>query len=140
MRRHLSLFLALVTLALTSAPTTRAHDAAPGIVRQLLTSEVLPNVPGHSLTALKLVLPPGAIAAPHRHEAFVFVYLLEGQVRSQLNEEPPMDYVTGESWVEAPNALHTLTQNLSETKAATLLVVFVAQEGATLTTSGAIDQ
>lgn len=108
------------------------------ISRALTAQSELPNVPGHALTAVTVTLAPGAAAAPHSHDAFVFVYVLEGAVRSQLDDEDPRDFSSGESWIEPPGVLHTLTQNLSETRPAKLLAVFVAKSGASLTTSGPI--
>ena len=99
----------------------------------------LPNVPGHNLTAVKIDLAPGVSVPSHQHEAFVFVYVLAGTVRSSLDDEEPVGYSVGESWVEPPGAVHSLTENLSDTEPAQILAVFIAEEGATLTTSGKID-
>ncbi len=115
-----------------------ADETRNGVTRHLLAEETLPIIPGHTLTAVTVQLDPGNISAPHKHNAFVFVYLLEGKVRSQLDSETPVDYTAGESWIEPPGAVHTLTQNLSETETAKMLVVFVSKNGAKLTTSGNI--
>jgi len=131
---------ALILAAAAAPGAPLAQQAPDGIARQLLAREALPNVPGHVLTAATVRLPPGKVAAPHRHEAFVFVYLLRGNVRSQLDGEAPVDYAAGDSWIEPPHALHSLTQNLSESEAAELLVVFISRDKDRLTTSGPIAQ
>ncbi len=115
-----------------------AHESGEDITRALLLREAIPSLANHELTAVTVQLPPSAVAAPHRHEAFVFVYVLEGRVRSQLDEGPPVDFTAGDSWIEPAGVLHSLTQNLSDSESATLLAVFVAQQGARLTTSGEI--
>lgn len=87
----------------------------------------LPNVAGKSLIAVEVSFPPGTVAAPHRHpkSAFLYVYVLSGIIRSQVEGEPAHTYHAGESWSEAPGAHHILAANPSKTKAAKLLAVFV---------------
>lgn len=125
----------IVTVAAWPSSAPLGHDSGDGIARELLAAEALANAPGYRLTAVTVELPPGEIAAPHRHEAFVFVYVIEGRVRSQLDDQPPLDYRAGDTWIEQPGAIHSLTQNLSSTEAAKLLAVFVSKEGARLRTS-----
>lgn len=82
-----------------------------------------------------MVFPPGAVSAPHRHgEAFLYAYVLEGEVRSQIEGQPAHAYTIGESWTEKPGDHHVLTENVSKTTPARLLVVFVANTGAALKT------
>lgn len=108
---------------------------SPGVERQVVTAAALPNLPGHSLTAVTVELAPGVTVPAHRHEGFVFVYVLEGTVRSQLDDGAALDYAAGTSWVEPPGTLHSLTQNPSQTESAKVLAVFVAKDGARLTTA-----
>jgi len=134
------LFFCLILLSV-AGPISAASSTEVirnGVARKLIAKEALPNIPGHILTAVTVQLNPGKIAAPHKHDAFVFVYLLEGRVRSQLGGDAPVDYTAGDSWTEPPGSLHTMTQNLSKTEFAKLLAVFVSKKGAKLTTSGSI--
>lgn len=103
-----------------------------GVTHQLVTAQKLPNVPGDSFTAVRVDLAPGALSPSHRHPGFVFAYVLSGTVRSQLGNGPAVDYHAGQSWVEPPGTLHTLTQNPSAAEAASLLAVWVAPDGAKL--------
>src|ERR1700749_3801133 len=96
----------------------------------------LPNVEGKVLTTVEVNFAPGARADPHRHgQAFVYAYVLEGSVRSQLGGEAARIYHVGESWFEPPGAAHVLTQNMSAKKPARLLVVFVSDAGEPLRTA-----
>lgn len=98
-----------------------------------LLQQALPNVKGKTFTSAIVALPPGATALPHRHgQAFVYAYVLEGTVRSKLDDKPVTTYHQGENWVEQPGAHHVLTENASRTKPAKLLVVFVSDTGAKL--------
>jgi len=93
----------------------------------------IPNLPGTSFTSAIVSFPPGAKAVPHRHgEAFVYAYVLSGAVRSQLDDGPVKVYRTGEDWYEAPGAHHKVTENVSNSKPARLLVVFISPTGAPL--------
>ena len=106
----------------------------------MLLQEAIGNMPGHELTAITVELVPGNKSPAHSHETFVFVYVLEGNVRSQLGSEEAIDYAAGDSWIEPPGAIHTLTENLSNSKPAKLLAIFVGKKNAQLTTSGTISQ
>jgi quercetin dioxygenase-like cupin family protein len=94
---------------------------------------LLPNVKGKTFTSEIVYFPPNARVAPHRHgSAFVYAYVLEGTVRSQLAGEPVRTYHQGQNWVESPGAHHLLTENISRTKPAKLLVIFISNTGAKL--------
>ena len=108
------------------------------VERKTVSAQALSNIPGHSLTAVTIELGPGVTVPAHRHDAFVFVYVLEGIVRSQLDDADVVDYAAGESWVEPLGVTHSLTQNPSDTENAKVLAIFVAKSGAELTTSGEI--
>jgi quercetin dioxygenase-like cupin family protein len=98
-----------------------------------LFEQPLPNVKGKTFTSAIVYFPPNARAAPHRHgSAFVYAYVLEGTVRSQLAGEPVRTYHQGQYWVEPPGAHHLLTENTSRTKPAKLLVIFISNTGAKL--------
>lgn len=117
-----------------AAPTTTAAPAATSeAASETLTpliEQALPNVPGKTFTSTVVSFPPGARAVPHRHgEAFVYAYVLEGSVRSAVDDNPVTTYRAGENWVEQPGAHHPVTENASDTDPAKLLVVFVSNTG-----------
>jgi quercetin dioxygenase-like cupin family protein len=117
----LSWFTAAVPV---SAESTKTETVSP------LMQMDLPNVPGKTFTSVIVAFPPGGRAAPHRHgQAFVFAYVLEGSVRSQLDLEPAGTYAAGQSWSEPPGAHHLVTENVSATLPAKLLVVFISDKG-----------
>ena len=117
--------------ATTPMPTTASQPPTETLTP--LLQQALPNVQGKTFTSAIVDFPPGARAAPHRHgEAFVYAYVLEGTVRSQLDDEPISTYHQGENWVEQPGAHHVLTENTSQTERARLLVVFVSNTGDSL--------
>ncbi|MER7084027.1 Cupin domain protein [Saccharopolyspora kobensis] len=111
----------------TGVPVT---TAPPAETLTPLLQQALPNAQGKTFTSSIVDFPPGARATPHRHgEAFVYAYVLEGTVRSRLNDQPTSTYHQGQNWVEQPGAHHVLTENASTTDRARLLVVFVSNTG-----------
>ena len=110
--------------------------AGPRSQASKIFEQVMPNVPGKSLTAVVVDFPLGAASPPHHHAAsgFIFAYVLSGSVRSQLEGGPVEVYRTGESWWEPPAAHHVVSANASSTEPARLLAVIVADTGAQLTT------
>lgn len=125
---------AAIVAAMTAGGGVLASPAPTETLRPLV-QEALPDVPGYGLTAVEVGFLPGAKAVPHRHgKAFLFVHVLAGSVRSQIEGQPVRTFRTGESWTEKPGDHHVLTENASAKEAARLLVVFIAPEGAALKT------
>ncbi|MDT7619592.1 MAG: hypothetical protein QOF99_493 [Pseudonocardiales bacterium] len=117
----------------TPAATTATASAHPAETLAPLLQQVLPNVQGKTFTSAIVTFPPAARAVPHRHgDAFVYAYVLEGAVRSQLEGEPMRTYHQGENWTEQPGAHHVVTENTSPSAPAKLLVVFISTTGAEL--------
>lgn len=114
-----------------SGPRADAAPAEhPSETLSPLFQQALPNVPGKTFTSAIVTFPPAARAAPHRHgDAFVYAYVLEGTVSSQLEGEPAHVYHQGENWSEQPGAHHLSTENTSASEPAKLLVVFIATTG-----------
>ncbi|MGJ8628253.1 MAG: cupin domain-containing protein [Sulfitobacter sp.] len=108
------------------------HGAA-GVHRELLHQSALPDIPDHIVTALTIEIAPGSVVGAHRHGGFVYVYLLEGRMRSQMEGEEPVEYSAGQSWIEQAGALHTHTENPSKTDPAKFLAVIYSKEDAVIT-------
>ncbi|MGE0665983.1 MAG: cupin domain-containing protein [Sphingomonadales bacterium] len=113
----------LATLAVTPA---RAEDTPKRSVT-VVFDHVLPNVPGKSMKGVLVEYGPGASSRSHRHppSAFIYATVLEGAIRSQVNDDPERVYRAGESWAEKPGDHHRVSANASDTEPAKLLAVFV---------------
>jgi hypothetical protein len=57
--------------------------------------------------------------------------VLEGEIRSQVNDGPVTTYKAGQSFSELPGDRHGVSANASETKPAKLLAVFVVDTNET---------
>ena len=123
--------LAVIIALAMFAGTARAEDP---VVKPVL-SEKLPNVPGKSVTAVVVSYAPGGKSVSHRHAGSVFVYVLSGQIRSENSATGPAKvYQAGETFFEPPGSEHLVSENASASEPASLLAVFVADDGAKLTT------
>ena len=77
---------------------------------------------------------PGGFTRAHRHAGSVTAYITKGEIRSQLAGGPVETFKVGQSFFEPPGATHLISANASTTEPAELIAVFVADEGAQLTT------
>ena len=118
----------LAAAAALLATNVAAHDEiAPGAKVSVVFDQALPNVPGKSLRTVLVEYAPGAGSPSHRHPASAFIYarVLEGAIRSKVNDEPEKTYKAGESWTEKPGDHHQVSHNASDTEPAKLLAIFV---------------
>ncbi len=99
-----------------------------------ITSHALPNVPGKRVTIVRVFYGPGGFTRGHRHAGSVTAYVTKGEIRSQLAGGPIETFKVGQSFFEPPGATHLVSANASNTEPAELIAVFVADEGAQLTT------
>ncbi len=99
-----------------------------------ITSHALPNVPGKRVTIVRVFYGPGGFTRAHRHAGSVTAYVTKGEIRSQLAGGPVETFKVGQSFFEPPGATHLVSANASTTEPAELIAVFVADEGAELTT------
>jgi len=93
----------------------------------------LPNVPGKSIKGVLVEYGPGGFSAGHTHakSAFIYATVLEGAIRSQVNDGPVTTYTAGQSFSELPGDRHGVSANASKTKPAKLLAVFVVDTNET---------
>src|SRR5207244_7431195 len=83
--------------------------------------------PCKSMKGVLVEYPPGGASPAHTHPASAFIYatVLEGAVRSKVNDGPEQVYRAGESFAELPGDRHGVSKNASTTAPARLLAVFV---------------
>ena len=118
------------------APLCAVGDSAgstPDVVEPI-ASYALPNVPGKRVTIVRVFYGPGGFTRAHRHAGSVTAYITRGEIRSQLGGGPVETFKVGQSFFEPPGATHLVSANASNTEPAELIAVFVADEGAQLTT------
>jgi quercetin dioxygenase-like cupin family protein len=116
----------LIAGAALLAANAAAEETKVSKVTQIFDRE-LPNVPGKSMRAVLVEYGPGASSPSHRHppSAFIYATVLEGEIRSKVNDDPEHVYKAGEAWTEKPGDHHQVSANASATEPARLLAIFV---------------
>src|SRR5690242_21831567 len=126
----------LLSLVVACLPFASARADAPEAKSAKVTlvyDHELPNVPGKSMKGVLVEYGPGGYSPGHTHprSAFIYATVLEGAIRSQVNDEPVKTYTAGQSFSELPGDRHAVSANASETKPAKLLAVFVVDTSET---------
>jgi len=112
----------------TGTPNPAARSAAP-----LLLEQDLPEMPGKEVILLTVTTPPGGASPPHRHDAEVFVYMLEGSITMQVDGQPPVTLGPGQTFHESPSDIHRQSANTSATQPAKFLVFMIKDKGKPIT-------
>jgi quercetin dioxygenase-like cupin family protein len=120
--------LTLIVCALVATVGVRsgiAADEGPKVT--LVYEHALPNVPGKSIKGVHVEYGAGVASTAHTHpkSAFIYATVLEGAIRSSVNNGPVVTYRAGESFSEMPGDRHSVSENASKTEPAKLLAVFV---------------
>ena len=116
---------AYAAIAIATAVPAAAHGVGETVTPHF--RQAIPNIPGKSLVTLVVDYAPGGASPSHIHSqsAFIFAYVLSGEIESQVNDGPRRVYRAGESFHETPGSRHPVSRNASKTKPARLLAVFV---------------
>jgi len=88
---------------------------------------------GQEMRIQTIDLAPGQASQPHRHNAHVFVYVLEGTVEMQVRGGPLMRLGPGEVFHENPDDIHQVSRNASDTEPAKFVVHMLKKQGAPVT-------
>ncbi len=93
-------------------------------------SKDLTGLPGKEGLMITVVYPPGSSDPIHRHNAYGFIYVLEGSIVMQVRGGKRVTLTPGQTFYEGPNDVHIVGRNASQTKPAKFLVFFVKDKGA----------
>lgn len=109
--------IVISALALGGIASVQAADAPP------VNAIGLPDIPDNQeMRIITVELAPGQASPPHRHNAHVFVYVLEGTVEMQVRGGPLMRLVPGDTFYESPDDIHEVGRNVSNTAPARFVV------------------
>ena len=128
---HLSLLITFLLVTTTvTAHELEQGNVSPGVnnvsINQVF-DQPIPNIPGKSLKAVVVEYGPDGATPGHTHakSAFIFAYILEGAIESQVNNGPVKTYTAGQSFSENPGDFHAVSRNARGDTNAKLLAVFV---------------
>jgi quercetin dioxygenase-like cupin family protein len=130
MRRNAFVFVSMCLSMFLSGAVPA--DAPPAAVKQLMTKD-LTGAAGKEVLVSTVTYPPGGASPPHRHDAQVFVYVLEGELIMQVQGGPKVTLKPGETFYESPSDVHSVSANASQTAPAKFLVFIIKDKGAPTT-------
>jgi quercetin dioxygenase-like cupin family protein len=107
-----SLLVATLPFGSVLADAPKSKNAKVTLVYQ----HELPNVPGKSIKGVLVEYGPGGYSPAHTHpkSAFIYATVLEGAIRSQVNDGPVTTYKAGQSFSELPGDRHGVSANASQ--------------------------
>lgn len=125
--RRILIATAVCAASLLAAHAAETPSAAPLAKITIVFDQALPNVPGKSMKGVLVEYGPGGSSPAHIHapSAFIYATVLEGAIRSQVNDGPAKVFRKGENFSEKPGDRHAVSANASDTEPAKLLAVFV---------------
>jgi len=128
-------YLLIAILLLASLPAGGAAQSAPprSVGKDLMTQDLI-DLAGKQAVVRANEYPPGTSNPPHRHNAHVFLHLLEGQLIVQVKGGQPVTLKPGDTYYESPADIHVVSRNPSASVTARALVFMVKDIGAPATT------
>ena len=126
-KRPVALRFALLLIAAAWPALGLPPGNAPpsdGVVAGLMTQDLVGD-PSKEIVMITVEYVPGGASLPHRHDAQVFVYVLEGSLRMQIRGAPAVTLQKGQTFYEGPEDIHEVSANASRTVPARILVFLV---------------
>jgi quercetin dioxygenase-like cupin family protein len=97
------------------------------------------NLEGWQITASEVSYPAGEMSGRHRHPGFVIGYVLEGQYRFAVNDNPPATLNAGQMFFESfdkPGEVHAVSGNASSSQPCKILAIVFTKKGDPTTIPG----
>ncbi|MFO1320509.1 MAG: cupin domain-containing protein [Burkholderiales bacterium] len=126
--------LAVGGLLLSGVAAAHESDAAkappPYTITPVLQQAMSdPGLAGYELLSVRLdLVPGGSDPLPHRHDADLFVYVLQGSIEVELDGRKS-SHSAGSMFHEPRNVVHSLLRNTHAEQPAAVLAVFVIKSG-----------
>ena len=112
-----------------STPQTSRARPSGELARYALTGPL----EGFDAVLTEVNFGPGVSARQHRHPGFVLGYVLDGQMRNAINNEPDQIVPAGGTFFEPNGALHTAFGSASADAPVRILAFLVVPNGSALT-------
>ncbi len=129
-RISLALFAAVAAFSFVAAPGAGAHETKPAVKSLLKTP--LAGVAGKEANVVLFDVGPGWKIGNHFHPGHVFVYMLQGSLKIEVEGQPVRVIGPGDLLHELPDR-NMVANNISSTKGARFLVFQVGDIGKPLT-------
>jgi len=127
--------IAIACVVTAAGHVALAHAGAQERARIAFVHE-LPKLNGDRLkaTVLEVNYGPGESSKPHSHPCAVIGYVVQGSIRTQIKGQPEAIVKTGDSFYEAPNGVHLVSANASQTEPAIFIAFFICDHDKPLST------
>jgi quercetin dioxygenase-like cupin family protein len=112
-----------------STPETSAPRRSGELARYALTGPL----EGFDAVLVEVNFKPGASAREHRHPGFILGYVIDGQMRFGVNNEPDQIVPAGGTFFEPSGALHTAFGSASPDAPVRSVAFLVVPNGSPLT-------
>ncbi len=129
-RRFLALFAAVVAFSFVAAQGVAAHEIKPAVKSLLKTP--LTGIAGKEANVVLFAVGPGWTIANHFHPGHVFVYMLQGSIKIEVEGVPARVIGPGDLLHELPDR-NMVANNISSTEGARFLVFQVGDIGKPVT-------
>jgi quercetin dioxygenase-like cupin family protein len=127
---------ALVAAMIGAASAAQAQNRpAANQPARVAFARSLPKLDGTKLkaTLVEVTYAPGDSSTAHRHPCPVIGYVIEGSYRNRSGDEPEAVFTAGQTFYEAPGAVHRVSANASTERPVRFLAYFVCDSDAPLT-------
>jgi quercetin dioxygenase-like cupin family protein len=114
----------LITGCLPVGTAEGGNSPAVATAVELMKRDLVSDL-GKEVLMLTVTYPAAGASLPHRHDAQVFVYVLEGTLTMQVQGSPAVTLKPGETFYEGPDDVHVVSANSSTSKPAKILVVMI---------------
>lgn len=124
--RNLALVAAMTAFSLAGTQSSTAQDPVEVITG--LLNMPLSDIAGKDTNVVLFEVSPGWKIANHFHPAHIFIYILEGSIRIEVEGMEVQIISAGEVAYEVPN-LNMVASNVSSTEGAKFIVFTVGNIG-----------
>lgn len=92
------------------------HDGEK--VKELSATDIKEKLDGKDAkaTVVEVTIEPGQAGVPHRHPGPAFVYVLEGEWETGIDDQPTKVVKAGETFYEPAGCLHRVSKNPGKAK------------------------
>jgi quercetin dioxygenase-like cupin family protein len=122
------LAVSVVSMALGAIGATYVSAQAPQITRTEILRKPMSGLDNKEVVVFVADVPPGGVAATHYHPGDEAIYMLQGALRFEPDQEAPFDLKAGQVTFNPAKHVHKAT-NISATEPAKVLNCMIAEKG-----------
>ncbi|MEP6602311.1 MAG: cupin domain-containing protein [Nitrospirota bacterium] len=125
------ILISFVMLGLVTSTTAQQAPKVSPVVKATVTATgqklQYPQTDKPEIESVLIEIAPGGESGRHMHPVTTYVYVLEGTLTVEMDQESPREYAAGSGFLESVNTWHN-GKNLGKAPVK-VLVVFVSEEG-----------